>query len=63
MWVLGSIALLVAPPASLSLTVAGQWTVGLVALAVADFAFFQFRGLQVTRRSPRAVPEPVVAAA
>ncbi len=41
LWVLGSLAVLLSPG---SLTTGGKWTVGLVALAVADFAFFQFRG-------------------
>lgn len=62
MWVLGSIALLTLPT-SLSLTVAGQWTVGLVALAVADFAFFQYRGLRVTRQQTTTAAVAVPAAA
>ena len=40
LWVLGSVAAITVAP---SLTTAGRWTVGLVALAVADFAFFQWR--------------------
>ena len=62
MWVLGSIALL-SVPTSLTLTVAGQWTVGLVALAVADFAFFQYRGLRITREETHSSAVAVPAAA
>ena len=41
LWVVGSAVLLMSPN---PLTTAGQWTVGVVALAVADFAYFQWRG-------------------
>ncbi|MEM1202456.1 MAG: hypothetical protein AAGN66_04450 [Acidobacteriota bacterium] len=54
LWVVGSVALLLTPGI---LTVAGQWTVGLVALAVADFAALQIWGWWGMGRTP-AVPAP-----
>ena len=57
LWVCGSIALLLTP--GTALTVAGQWVVALVALAVADLAIFQIWGLQRSRhRQPILAAEP-----
>ncbi|MCG8460577.1 MAG: hypothetical protein MI919_30215 [Holophagales bacterium] len=60
LWVIGSAALLLAPN---SLTVAGQWTVGVVACVVADFALFQglgWRGMgrELAERREPAGPSP-----
>ena len=51
LWVVGSVVLLVMPN---PLTSAGQWTVGLVALVVADFAAFQWMGWRGMARNEAA---------
>ncbi len=56
LWVIASLALLALPT---PLTVAGKWTLGIVALAVADFAFFQWRGLRGMSRKAATRPGPV----
>ncbi|MEO1053464.1 MAG: hypothetical protein AAFX87_22710 [Bacteroidota bacterium] len=43
LWVIGSIILLVSDN---GMTVLGNWIVGIVAIFVFDFAFFQYRGLK-----------------
>lgn len=43
-WVAAAVVILVGFPDSM--TTAGRWVFGLVSLAVADFAFFQWRGLK-----------------
>lgn len=50
LWVVGSVALLLVDN---PLTTAGQWTVALVALVVADFAYFQWHGLRKLRAARR----------
>lgn len=42
LWVLGSAALLIFPN---PLNAAGNWTIAIIAIFVADFAFFQYKGL------------------
>lgn len=49
LWVIQSAAQLLAPPAEL--TAGGKWAVLLIALAVADFAFFQTWGWFRLRRT------------
>lgn len=43
MWVLAAAVILIGFPDSM--TTPGKWALGLVSVAVADFAFFQWRGL------------------
>ena len=52
LWVIGSAVLLMS---AAPLTVAGKWTVGVIALAVADFAYFQWRGWRGMSKSRVAV--------
>ena len=64
LWVIGSAALLLMPN---SLTVAGQWTVGIVACVVADLALFQglgWRGMgrELAERREPAGPSPAATA-
>ncbi len=59
LWVVGSAALLMS---AAPLTVAGKWTVGIIAMVVADFAFFQWRGWRGMSKS-RAAVAPVAEAA
>ncbi|MEM1182587.1 MAG: hypothetical protein AAGM22_29850 [Acidobacteriota bacterium] len=58
LWVVGSVLFLLSAN---SLTVAGQWTVGLVAVAVADFEVFQTIGWRGLTR--RAADRPISLAA
>jgi hypothetical protein len=53
LWVAASAMLLLVAPSLFN--TAGQWLVGLVALAVADFAVVQYVGLRRASRGPRPV--------
>lgn len=61
LWVIGSALALLAPE---PLTMAGRWSVGLIALAVADLAFFQalgWRRLRAAAASRSALGAPAAA--